>query len=64
MTWKTWATLSAAMACLSGCATVSGDYCDLAFPIRPSVQDVLTDGTVRQVLTHNRIGADQCGWQP
>jgi hypothetical protein len=52
------------MACLSGCATVSGDYCDLAFPIRPSVQDVLTDGTVRQVLTHNRIGADQCGWQP
>lgn len=46
-----------------GCATVpSGDFCSVASPIRPSVKDVLTDGTAAQILTHDKTGAKLCGW--
>lgn len=38
--------------------------CDWAGPIRPSAADVLTDGTARQILTHNKKGAQFCGWTP
>ena len=38
--------------------------CDWADPIRPSVQDVLTEETARQILEHNRQGEAICGWQP
>lgn len=37
--------------------------CDWAAPIRPSRADQLTDGTARQILTHNETGARLCGWQ-
>lgn len=33
-------------------------------PIYPSRHDVLTDGTARQILTHDRTGATLCGWKP
>lgn len=50
---------------LAGCATTpSGDFCDVASVIRPSVQDQMTDGTKRQLLAHNEYGARSCGWKP
>lgn len=44
----------------AGC--VQTDPCGWAVPIRPSRADVLTDGTARQILTHNETGARVCGW--
>lgn len=40
------------------------DSCDWAEPIRPSVEDVLSDETARQILTHNVTGERLCGWRP
>ena len=40
------------------------DDCDWAEPIRPSHEDVLTDPTLAQILAHNELGADLCGWVP
>jgi hypothetical protein len=45
---------------IGGCAT--SDPCGWAQPIRPSVADVLTEGTARQLLNHNETGARVCGW--
>ncbi len=52
----------------AGCATTAplhlrGD-CDWAEPIRPSREDVLTDGTLAQIVAHNEIGERLCGWRP
>lgn len=47
---------------VSGCAT--GNFCDVANPIRPSANDNQTPETKRQILTHNAIGAELCGWRP
>jgi hypothetical protein len=62
------ALLIATVALIAGCAT---EYlrpgqmvCDWAAPIRPSRADQLTDGTARQILTHNETGARLCGGQP
>lgn len=38
--------------------------CHWAAPIRPSREDVLTDRTLAQILAHNELGADLCGWAP
>lgn len=48
---------------MAGCATASGDFCGVASPIRPSVRDVLTDGTASQILAHDKVGARLCGWK-
>ena len=61
MRFRAAATMLFATIFLAGCAT---DPCDWAAPIRPSSQDVLTDGTARQILTHNETGAAVCGWRP
>lgn len=37
--------------------------CAWARPIYTSQADVLTDGTARQILTHNDTGAELCGWK-
>lgn len=55
--------LAAALA-LSGCVTSSGNFCDVAKPIRPSSVDVLSDDDVAAILAHNRKGAAFCGWKP
>lgn len=49
---------------LSGCATVgpATDQCDWAKPIYVSQDDVLTDGTAKQILTHDETGKAICGW--
>ena len=50
---------------MAGCVTtVNGDFCDTSSPIRPSVEDRLTDGTASQILKHNTYGAQNCGWKP
>lgn len=59
--WKT--SLSAVLALfLAACAT-TGNFCDVAGPIRPSALDQMTDGTKRQILAHNEFGAHSCGWR-
>ena len=40
------------------------DDCDWAEPIRLSRADVLTDGTLKQIVAHNEIGTRLCGWRP
>jgi len=51
----------------AGCATNEWpprDDCDWAEPIRPSRDDVLTDGTLAQIIAHNEIGEQLCRWRP
>ena len=38
--------------------------CDWGEPIRPSRHDVLSEGTLSQIVVHNEIGARLCGWRP
>lgn len=45
---------------LAGCAT-GGDVTPFS-PIRPSVNDRLTDATAAQILAHNEIGRRLYGW--
>ena len=48
---------------LTSCATGGGtDPCGPWRPILVSRQDVLTEGTARQVLAHNETGRRLCGW--
>lgn len=51
----------------AGCATEptsQADACDWAQPIRPSRADVLTEGTLVQIVVHNETGEVLCGWRP
>lgn len=59
--------LMLAMTLISGCETKIISYpafCAIGQPIYPSRQDILTEGTQRQVLEHNMVGAALCGWSP
>lgn len=47
----------------SGCTT-SGSYCDIARPVRPSVDDQMTPETKRQILTENEKLQKLCGVKP
>jgi len=51
---------------LSACTQTmpSGSDCDWAQPIRPSRQDILSEGTMAQIVAHNAVGEQVCGWQP
>lgn len=49
---------------IAGCATDSGNFCDVTDPLRPSVEDRLTAGTKVQMLKVNRYGEKVCGWKP
>lgn len=50
---------------VSGCASTA-DWCASNRPLRPTTEDVevMSGGTARQILEHNRIGAKACGWNP
>jgi hypothetical protein len=52
---------------MAGCApqvrTIT-DYCTPWRPIFASPKDVLTDGTARAILDHDKTGAKLCGWKP
>ena len=50
--------------CLAGCVTAGSGSQTPFSPIRPSVNDKLTDGTAAQILSHNEIGARLYGWRP
>ncbi len=56
-------TLALIVVLLSGCAT-SGSYCDIARPVRPSVEDQMTPETKRQILTENEKRQMLCGVKP
>lgn len=49
---------------LAGCATTGAvtNGCEWAKPIYVSQDDVLTDGTAKQILTHDETGRVICGW--
>lgn len=67
MTFRTLIALTLTSVLTAGCAIDPGRYreaCDWAEPIRPSRSDVLTDGTLAQIVAHNEIGARLCGWRP
>lgn len=53
-------TMLSVLALISGCAT-SGNYCDVARAIRPSVYDRMTPETQRQILGENEKLAKLCG---
>ena len=56
--------LLASLTLLAGCA-IGGpgtDPCGAWRPIYVSRADVLTDGTARQILSHNEAGRRICGW--
>ncbi|MDH6294694.1 hypothetical protein [Agrobacterium fabrum] len=58
-----WMTLALMTLLASGCAT-SGNYCDVARPVRPSVDDQMTPETKRQILTENEKLQKLCGVKP
>ena len=67
MKFATLTALISTIALTAGCAIDPGRYrdaCDWAEPIRPSRSDVLTDGTLAQIVAHNEIGERLCGWRP
>jgi len=58
------AALLVSLILMSGCHATGPvtNFCQMAEPILISRQDVLTDGTARQILAHNEIGRKACGW--
>lgn len=48
---------------VSGCVT-AGSYCDIARPVRPSIEDQMTEGTKRQILAENSKLEKLCGVRP
>jgi hypothetical protein len=54
----------ASLTLLAGCAS-GGAGIDVCGPWRPiliSRTDQLTNGTAREILTHNEAGSRLCGW--
>jgi hypothetical protein len=41
-----------------------GNYCDVARAVRPSMEDVMTEETKRQILAENEKLAELCGVRP
>lgn len=65
--FKTLTVLILSAGLTAGCAIEprgERDDCDWAEPIRPSRADVLSDGTLAQIVAHNEVGARLCGWVP
>lgn len=52
-----------ALALTGGCVK-SGNYCDVAAAVRPSVEDTLTADTARQILRENTKLEKLCGVRP
>ena len=67
MTFKTLIVPILSVGLTGGCAIDPRDLrddCDWAEPIRSSRQDLLSDDTLAQIVAHNEVGAQLCGWQP
>lgn len=63
MKWIASVLLMSTLVFASGCVT-SGNYCDVARPVRPSAEDVLTADTARQILRENEKLEKLCGVRP
>ncbi|NKL63283.1 hypothetical protein GFL96_15415 [Rhizobium leguminosarum bv. viciae] len=63
--WIACLTLLCAISSAAGCATTSS-WCAANWPIRPTASDVetMSSETARAILSHNEMGAQQCGWKP
>jgi hypothetical protein len=50
---------------LAACQATSADSCAGFKPIRPTAADVasISPRLVDQILSHNRVGANLCGWR-
>ncbi len=61
------ATIVAFSAVIAGCNLLPvrtvHDYCQIARPLLVSQQDILTDGTAKQILSANETGAKVCHWK-
>ena len=64
MKFKAWMAALLIPLSLSGCATASGNFCDVARAVRPSVEDKMTEETKRQILRENEKLAKLCGVRP
>jgi hypothetical protein len=65
MVWKRAFGLCLVAMLLSSCGRIgqgTSDYCRIAKPIFVSKDDMLTDGTARQILEHDLTGHGLCGW--
>ena len=49
---------------IAGCATTSGDYCDIARAVRPHKADVLSEATKRDMLAELKKLEKLCGVRP
>lgn len=63
MTWAKLLALILSGATLAGCAGRI-DQCSAFKPIRTSQKDILTTGTLGQIVAHNEAGAALCQWRP
>lgn len=45
---------------------MTGDFCDLAKPQRPTAAalSVMSDAEKRDLVVHNELGEERCGWKP
>lgn len=41
---------------------MGAEFCMVSMPIFVSQHDDLTDGTAKQILAHNELGARLCDW--
>ncbi|MCT4492640.1 hypothetical protein [Bosea minatitlanensis] len=64
MKWTAWAMRILITTSASGCAWNSGDFCDVATPIRPSAPAaaVMDRADKAAIVKHNEYGARACGW--
>ena len=52
------------LASLVGCATTSGNFCDIAEAYRPQPGEVYSDQNKRKIVAANEYGEEHCGWKP
>lgn len=38
-------------------------FCDSIIPINVAPNDILADATVSQIMKHNQLGVERCGWK-
>lgn len=58
------ATMLSTVSLIAGCATTSGDYCDIARAVRPHASDVLSEQTKRDMLAELKKLEKLCGVRP
>lgn len=65
--WLLPATIALASCATSGqspSGAAPSGFCQIASPTYLDKHDVLTDATLRKILSDNETGAKLCGWKP